>query len=91
MALTDEWRKMMEEEIREFIATEMLKNGDALRSVHDSLFSSGLLDSFSMVELLSHLHERYGVDIDPTVVNIELLDTPARVAQLVREASGAPV
>jgi acyl carrier protein len=56
-----------------------------LTGVDTPLFSAGLLDSFSMVELLSYLADQYGVEIDPTVINIESLDTPARIAELVRE------
>jgi acyl carrier protein len=79
----------MEEEIREYIATNMLADGSALPGIDTPLFSAGLLDSFSMVELLSHVAEKYGVEIDPTIINIESLDTPARIAKLVRQGRGA--
>ena len=79
----------MEEEIRAYIATNILTDGSALTGVDTPLFSAGLLDSFSMVELLSYLAEKYGVEIDPTVINIESLDTPARIAELVRQGRRA--
>jgi acyl carrier protein len=75
----------MEEEIRAYIATNILTDGSALTGVDTPLFSAGLLDSFSMVELLSYLADTYRVEIDPTVINIENLDTPARIAELVRQ------
>jgi acyl carrier protein len=75
----------MEEEIRAYIATNILTDGSALTGVDTPLFSAGLLDSFNMVELLSYLADTYGVEIDPTVINIESLDTPARIAELVRQ------
>jgi acyl carrier protein len=78
----------MEEEIRAYIETNLLPDGAALAGVDTPLFSAGLLDSFSMVNLLSYLAEKYGVEIDPTVVNIESLDTPTRIAELVRQGRG---
>lgn len=80
----------MEEEIRDYISSVMLRDDSVLRSVDDRLFSAGLLDSFSMVELLSYLHERYEADIDPTIVGVESLDTPALIAQLIR-SGGRPL
>jgi acyl carrier protein len=78
----------MEEEISAYIATNLLTDGSALTSVDTPLFSAGLLDSFSMVKLLSFLAEKYGVELDPTVINIKNLDTPARIAELVRRGRG---
>lgn len=46
------------------------------------LFSSGLLDSFHLLELLGRLEKTAGVRIAPGEVSLANLDTPARVAAL---------
>lgn len=78
----------MEEDIRNFIAGHLVKDSSALSGIHDPIFSSGVVDSFGMVELLSYLYERYQVDIDPTTVDTQDMDTPAMIAQLVRARRG---
>ena len=78
----------MEEDIRNFVAEHLVKDSGALSGVDDPIFSSGVVDSFGLVALLSHLFERYQVDIDPATVDIRDMDTPARIAQLVRALRG---
>ncbi|WP_165842935.1 acyl carrier protein [Phenylobacterium deserti] len=43
------------------------------------LFSSGLIDSFSLVSLLSFLETEGGFMIDPVDVNLENFDTIERI------------
>lgn len=78
----------MEEDIRNFVAEHLVKDSGALKGVDDPIFSSGVVDSFGMVELLSYLYVQYQVEIDPATVEIEDLDTPVRIAQLVRARRG---
>lgn len=44
------------------------------------MFSSGLLDSFHLVELISVLEKTSGRRIKPGEINLENLDSPQRIA-----------
>ena len=64
--------------LRTFLQTEL---GVDLAGVEDDtpLFSTGLIDSFALVSLLTFLEESAGVRADPADVNLENLDTIARI------------
>jgi len=44
------------------------------------LFSTGLLDSFHLVEMITLLEQASGRKIKPAEINLENLDTPGRIA-----------
>ncbi len=47
---------------------------------HDTpLFSSGLLDSFSMVDLIMFIEQSAGIQVAPTDVTLDNLDSLARI------------
>ena len=48
------------------------------------LIESGLLDSYTLIELLSKL-EDLGITIQPTRIDRELLRTPKTIEQLIKE------
>ena len=78
----------MEEDIRNFIIQHLAKDSSALKDIHDPIFSSGVVDSFGVVQLVSYIYEQYQVDIDPTTVDIKEMDTAAGIAQLIRQRRG---
>ena len=47
------------------------------------LISSGLLDSYSVVELIAHVEARFGVEVAPCWHRVEHLDTLERIARTV--------
>jgi len=47
------------------------------------LFSTGIVDSFGVLELIAFLEETFGVDIDPGRHDLADFDTVAKVATLV--------
>ena len=47
------------------------------------LFSTGIVDSFGVLELIAFLEETFGVDIDPGQYDLVDFDTVAKVATLV--------
>ena len=52
------------------------------------LFSSGVIDSFSLVSLILFIETRAGVKVEPTDVSLENLDTVTRIVTFAnREAS----
>jgi acyl carrier protein len=57
------------------------KLGLSMTDVDDAtpLFSSGLIDSFSMVDLLLFVEESIGKRIDPSEVSLDNLDSVERI------------
>jgi acyl carrier protein len=55
------------------------------------LFSSGLLDSFYLIELLGRIEEMSGLKVGMGEVSLENFDTPRRIADfLARKRAGGP-
>ena len=51
------------------------------------LFSSGLLDSFSLMELMTFLESDVGIRIGPDDLTLDNFDTTNRILEFVRSAS----
>jgi len=49
----------------------------------DLLFTSGAIDSFDLVRILSFLNDRFSLDIPPLEVSLENFDSVARIGALV--------
>jgi acyl carrier protein len=54
----------------------------------ESLLSSGLIDSFSLMDLALFVEDQYGVRIDDTELNAETFDTLNELADLITERLG---
>jgi acyl carrier protein len=52
-------------------------------AVDTPLFSTGIIDSFGVLELIAFLDETFGVDIDPARHDLADLDTVGKIAILV--------
>jgi len=52
-----------------------------------AMFSSGLLDSFHLVELISVLEKTSGRRIKPGEINLENLDSPQRIARFLASSA----
>lgn len=50
------------------------------------LFSSGLLDSVMMANLIMFLEDGEGTQVDPADVNLDNFDTPARIMSYVERS-----
>lgn len=53
----------------------------------DSLFLSGRIDSFSLMQLVMHLEENYQIDFSSVHFEAPLLDTLADIAAFIQEHS----
>ena len=53
------------------------------------LFSSGLIDSFSLVSLLAHIEQTCGFKIGSSDVNLDNFDSMARVHAYVEAMTGS--
>ena len=55
-------------------------------SADTELISSGLLDSFALVNLIALLEEAYRVELDVEEIELEALESPGAIAALCLEA-----
>jgi acyl carrier protein len=54
------------------------------------LFSSGIVDSFGVLELIAFLDQAFGVDIDPARHDLVDFDTVSKIVTLVTELRALP-
>jgi acyl carrier protein len=69
--------------ISQYIATIILKQPSRSISASEPLISSGLIDSFSLVDLALFIEDTFGVHIDDTELNKETFDTLEQLSALV--------
>ena len=73
----------MQDQIAAFISTELLKDPTRKIAFDEALISSGLVDSFSLVDRALFSEETFGVRIDDTELTAEVFDTIEEVASLI--------
>lgn len=71
------------EALGEKIAADILKQPAKKIRPDEAIISSGLIDSFSLVDLAMIVEDLYGVRIDDTELNAETFDTLEQLAQLI--------
>jgi acyl carrier protein len=69
--------------LAQYIATTILKQPNRLIKPQDKLISSGLIDSFHLVDLSVYIEDTFGVHIDDTELNAETFDTLEQLVQIV--------
>lgn len=76
--------RRVEDEVRSFIQ-RTFRAQVALVALRDdtSLFSSGIIDSFGVLELIAFLEDAFQIEIDTTQRNLSEFDTVAKIAALV--------
>lgn len=74
----------MKQKLREFLKETLEKHGDHKDFVdNDSLFVSGRLDSFSMMNLVMYLEEAFGLDFSDFEFDVSLVDSANDIETLV--------
>ncbi len=68
-----------------YIAGEVLKQPNRALPADTILISSGLVDSFSLVDLAMYIEETFAVQIHDTELNAQTFDTLGQLADLVAE------
>ncbi len=76
-------RAEIEEKLAEYIRTQVLKRPKFELERDDPLISSGLIDSFHLVDLAVFIDEVFGVHIDDTELNMDVFDTIGQLAEMV--------
>ena len=65
------------------IATTILKQPDRNMNPDERLISSGLIDSFSLVDLSIFIEENFGVRIEDTELNADTFDSLSQLADII--------
>ncbi|MGD0174634.1 MAG: acyl carrier protein [Anaerolineales bacterium] len=78
--MTDE----IETTLAKYIAEKILKQPKRVIGPGDRLISSGLIDSFHLVDLALFVEETFRVRIDDTELNAQTFDTLAALAAIIR-------
>ena len=71
--------------LAEKIAKNLLKDPKLKLAPNEPLISSGLLDSFNLVDLALLIEDEYGVRIEDFELNQDTFDTLEELAQLIAE------
>ena len=66
-----------------FIATKILKQPKRVITADESLISSGLIDSFSLMDLALFVEDTFGVRIEDTELNADTFDNLTQLAALI--------
>lgn len=72
------------EKIGAYLATEILKQPSRVIKADEKIISSGMIDSFSLVDLGVFVEDNFGVVIADTELNAETFDTLEQLASLIQ-------
>ena len=70
-------------QIEKYIATQILKQPNRRIAADESLISSGLIDSFSLMDLALFAEDTFGVRIEDTELNANTFDNLTQLASLI--------
>jgi len=68
-----------------YISGQILKQPGLLINPDDALISSGLIDSFHLVDLALFVEDTFGVRLDDTELNAGTFDTLSQLAELIHQ------
>jgi len=66
-----------------FMSTTILKQPNRVIQPEESLISSGLIDSFSLMDVALFVEDTFGVRIEDTELNANTFDTLTQLASLI--------
>ena len=69
--------------IEKFIADKILKQPNRKIPAEESLISSGLIDSFSLMDLALYVEDTFGVRIEDTELNANTFDNLSQLTTLI--------
>lgn len=75
----------IEAQLAEYIRTKIVKNPKKAIEVNTPLISSGLIDSFHLVDLGVFVEDEFDVHIEDSELNAQTFDTIAQLAVLIEE------
>ncbi len=71
-------------QLNAYITTKILKNPGRALSPDEPLLSSGIIDSFSLVDLAIFIEDTFGVHLDDMELNADTFDSLDQLAGLIR-------
>jgi len=74
----------MLEQLSNYIATEILKQPSRVIQPDEALISSGLIDSFSLMDLALFVEDTFGVRIEDTELNADTFDSLSALVELIQ-------
>jgi acyl carrier protein len=69
--------------LEEYISSKILKQPGRVISADEFLISSGLIDSFSLVDLALFIEDTFGIHIDDTELNAQTFDSLNQLVALI--------
>ena len=66
-----------------FLATDILKQPNRAIAADEPLISSGLIDSFSLMDVALFVEDNFGVRIEDTELNADSFDNLTQLASLI--------
>lgn len=69
--------------ISAFLASDILKQPNRVISPDEPLISSGLIDSFSLMDVALFVEDNFGVRIEDTELNADTFDNLTQLASLI--------
>ncbi len=77
----------MKTKLAEYLAKEMLKQPGRVIKPDEALLSSGLIDSFHLVDLALFVEDNFGVHIDDSELNASTFDNLDQLVALIQSRS----
>lgn len=75
--------------LEEYLLNDILQQPDRQLATDEALISSGLIDSFSLVDVALFVEDNFDVHIDDTELNADTFDTLNQLADLIIERQDA--
>jgi acyl carrier protein len=69
--------------LEKYVASQVLKQPNRKIANEEALISSGLIDSFSLMDLALFVEDNFGVRIEDTELNAETFDNLAQLTTLI--------
>ena len=69
--------------LAKFIAEKILKQPNKVITADEALISSGLIDSFSLIDLALFIGDTFGIRVEDTELNAGTFDNHTQLAALV--------
>jgi acyl carrier protein len=69
--------------LNQYIVTEIARQPQRVLAPEEPLLSSGLIDSFHLVDLALFVEDHFGVHLDDAELNAQTFDTLAQLVNLI--------
>lgn len=69
--------------LSQYIAKNILKKPSRIIREDESLISSGMIDSFHLIDLAIYIEDTFGVTIDDAELNAETFDTLQQLVEII--------